>query len=706
MPCLFFRDVVKCCDACDCSALLSFTRYLCFHEVLLCILRWFWWRQLGNHWRTWTAWRVSTAKNLSAFALVNRKRLGLSIQAQTWIQVSQPLWHQLGRGVLFKLSTLDISFLHLSATEMRHGVKCASSRTHDLKLKTWQSWAKEFVELDFRTSWHPFSIPHIFVWGSCFLLCAPVRLRPPSTRLHGPLFVIHNFVTHNFVTHNSFTHLSFTQHCQRMSNTTLSQATLPHITLSHTHNFVTHTQNSFRDTHTHTTLSHTHTTLPHAPLSHTHTRNFVTHTQPSHTPLFHTQLCHTETTLYTIDGAFGWQAWHLRHWAGSGGALGRPWSAVPPRSFAWQASRLVTLTLLSCGMRDTYGIVLALVASLVARGRLWRRGLLRGRCAIWWHALAGVALTALGWLLVARCSLVVGCDAAVLRGRHGAWWHRRLLCVAGVALGDMHANFVGQLWLRTLDWFLCVLGRSWSAVTPRSCVAGVAFGDMYAHFVWQAGRLVTSTTLGAFGCPWSAVTPQSFAHGRLRSTLTLCGRRGIWRHVHLFAWQVWHLVTLMVLLCGRRGICLHWRACCLAGVAVGDRHRAFVWQAWTRNSFTHNSFTRNFVTHNSFTRNVVTHNFSIQTHSRNSFTRRSVTPNSVTHDFVTRHSFTHNSVTHNSFSHNPVTHNSFAHSPFTHNPFTHTTLSHATLSHAALSHTCSELSLRILLWNAYYVQKY
>ena len=141
--------------------------------------------------------------------------------------------------------------------------------------------------------------------------------------------------------------------------------------------------------------------------------------------------------------------------------------------------------------------------------------------------------------------------------------------MAGVALGDMHANFVGQLWLRTLDWFLCVLGRSWSAVTPRSCVAGVAFGDMYAHFVWQAGRLVTSTTLGAFGCPWSAVTPQSFAHGRLRSTLTLCGRRGIWRHVHLFAWagvafgdidgafvrQAWHLLTLTCLLFGR---CCSW----------------------------------------------------------------------------------------------------------------------------------------------------
>ena len=347
MPCLFFRDVVKCCDACDCSALLSFTRYLCFHEVLLCILRWFWWRQLGNHWRTWTAWRVSTAKNLSAFALVNRKRLGLSIQAQTWIQVSQPLWHQLGRSVLFKLSTLDISFLHLSATEMRHGVKCASSRTHDLKLKTWQSRAKEFVELDFRTSWHPFPIPHIFVWGSCFLLCAPVRPRPPSTRLHGPLFVIHNFVTHNFVTHNSFTHLSFTQHCQRMSNTTLSQATLPHITLSHTYNFVTHTQNSFTDTHTYNFVTHTHTTLPHAPLSHTHTQ--FCHT---HNPLTHLSFTHnfvTQKQLFTPSMVL---LGGRRGTYGTGLALvARLVAAVtPPAIFCvWQAWHLVTWTFTLCG---------------------------------------------------------------------------------------------------------------------------------------------------------------------------------------------------------------------------------------------------------------------------------------------------------------------------------------------------------------------
>ena len=41
---------------------------------------------------------------------------------------------------------------------------------------------------------------------------------------------------------------------------------------------------------------------------------------------------------------FAWQAWHLWHWAGSGGALGRAWSPVTPRHFAWQAWHLVTST--------------------------------------------------------------------------------------------------------------------------------------------------------------------------------------------------------------------------------------------------------------------------------------------------------------------------------------------------------------------------
>ena len=83
--------------------------------------------------------------------------------------------------------------------------------------------------------------------------------------------------------------------------------------------------------------------------------------------------------------------------------------------------------------------------------------------------------------------------------------------------------------------------------------------------------------------------------------MVLCGALGpAWspgapRH---FAWQAWHLVTFTVVLRGRRGT--HgtvWRAwsglvargaaaLCVAGVALGDIHLHFAWQAWHLVTFT------------------------------------------------------------------------------------------------------------------------
>ena len=56
--------------------------------------------------------------------------------------------------------------------------------------------------------------------------------------------------------------------------------------------------------------------------------------------------------LWDIHLRFTWQAWHIWHWAGSGGALGSqrpPWS---PRLFAWQAWHLATC---SCTLRGRRG---------------------------------------------------------------------------------------------------------------------------------------------------------------------------------------------------------------------------------------------------------------------------------------------------------------------------------------------------------------
>ena len=78
------------------------------------------------------------------------------------------------------------------------------------------------------------------------------------------------------------------------------------------------------------------------------------------------------------------------------------------------------------------------------------------------------------------------------RGKRGTWWHPPSFCVASVALMAL-----GWLWSRA--WARLVAGDA--AVL---CVAGVALGDIHLRFAWQAWRLVTSTFVlrgrrGTFG---------------------------------------------------------------------------------------------------------------------------------------------------------------------------------------------------------------
>ena len=91
-----------------------------------------------------------------------------------------------------------------------------------------------------------------------------------------------------------------------------------------------------------------------------------------------------------------------------GGALGPDLSPVTPRHFAWQAWHLVTSTFISRGRRGT-----KLASTVVLRGR-------RGTHGTGWRAWSGF----------------VTCDAAAL-------------CVAGVALGDIHLRFTWQAWHKT-----------------------------------------------------------------------------------------------------------------------------------------------------------------------------------------------------------------------------------------------------------------
>ena len=156
--------------------------------------------------------------------------------------------------------------------------------------------------------------------------------------------------------------------------------------------------------------------------------------------------------LGAIDVRFGWQAWHLWHWAGSGSALGRRPSGTRrhPPSF-----RVAGMALGGIHLRFAWqGWPL-----FVALGWLWWRA---------WPRLVADDTTALCAAGVALGDTVAG-DAAALCvagghlatstfascGRRGTWSHRRSFWVAGVALMALGLFLVlsqctGWLWLCSL----------------------------------------------------------------------------------------------------------------------------------------------------------------------------------------------------------------------------------------------------------------
>ena len=131
------------------------------------------------------------------------------------------------------------------------------------------------------------------------------------------------------------------------------------------------------------------------------------------------------------------------------------------------------------------------------------------------------------------------------------------------------------------------LGRFRSPVTPR-------------HIAWQAWHLVTSTFVsrgrrGTWSHPPSsggALGPELVAG----DAAALCVAGMALGVIHLrFAWQAWHLVTSSFVLRGKCGtygtgqaLVARWAglvagdaaAFCVAGVALGDIHLCFAWQAW------------------------------------------------------------------------------------------------------------------------------
>ena len=263
-----------------------------------------------------------------------------------------------------------------------------------------------------------------------------------------------------------------------------------------------------------------------------------------------------------------WQAWHLWHWVAP---LGPVLSPVMPRYFAWQA----------CTWWHPPSFHVAAVAQTHINGRFaWQA----------WQMALGGALGpgggALGPGFVAR-------DAAAV-------------CVAGVALGDIHFRFTWPVWRKLTSTFVlrgrrgtygigwrpwARICRLWRRGTLRGrrgtwwhplsfTVAGVAQTHIHGRFASQAWLLWY--WVARLGPDLSPVTP---------------------RH---FAWQPWHLVTSTFVSRGSCGTNSHPRsfcvagvalmalggalgpgfvardaaAVCVAGVALGGIHLRFTWQAW------------------------------------------------------------------------------------------------------------------------------
>ena len=325
-----------------------------------------------------------------------------------------------------------------------------------------------------------------FPTSLCGILVFDCALPPRPSRPVPPAYS-HNLSPHNLLTRNLTTHNLITT---QLVTTQLTHTQLDHTQLwpHTTYTQLTHVQFA------HAQLDHTHTTWPHNLLTHNLSpHNLLTHNLSPHNLLTHRgrrgtsrhrhrsslrvagvaltalgwlwwrawapfgaavaaavcgagvalghidqSLCMAGVALRDIDRHFAWQAWHLSHWAGSGGVLGPRLAPLAPRLFAWQAWHLATSTVTLRGKCGTYGTGLAAMARL---GPVWRRG---------------------------RCRLLT-------------WRHRPSLCMAGVALRNIDRHFAWQAWhlWHWAGWPPPFAWQAWHLATSTS------------HFAWQAWPFAT-----------------------------------------------------------------------------------------------------------------------------------------------------------------------------------------------------------------------
>ena len=328
--------------------------------------------------------------------------------------------------------------------------------------------------------------------------------------------------------------------------------------------------------------------------------NLLTHTQLAHTQLVLTQLAHTHNLSSHILSSHNLPSHNLHsptcphttcphkvcsHTTCSDTTCPHTTCSHTTCPHTWH---LATCIFTLRGRRGTYGIGLAPVARLGRSGTRDAAAVgvagvalgdihLRFTWQAWYlvtststFCVAGVARMALGWLRWARLGRSGtrgrrGC----WRGRRGTWWHRLPLLpgVARMALG----------WLR---W------RAWAGVERGDAaavgVAGVALGDIHLQFAWQAWHLATCifTLRGRRGtwlrwCAWAGVE---------RGDAAPVGVAGVaLGDIHLrFTWQAWYLVTSTSTFAWQAWHVWHWAG---SGGALGPEWNAgtprlLAWQAW------------------------------------------------------------------------------------------------------------------------------
>ena len=134
-------------------------------------------------------------------------------------------------------------------------------------------------------------------------------------------------------------------------------------------------------------------------------------------------------------------------------------------------------------------------------------------------------------------------------------WLWRRAWSSGGAVSPRH--FAWQSWHFATSTFT-LPGRGGTSLHPPSlCVAGVALRDIHLHFVWQAWHLTTSivTLRGRRGTYGTGLALAARLVIRWRRGAAACCVAGVaLRDIHLdFAWQAWRFVTSTFTLCGRRG---------------------------------------------------------------------------------------------------------------------------------------------------------